>query len=54
MANSLGETVGDMIVRVRIEEMREHPERADQIRARFTPRSLQYRKWPPAATQVQQ
>ena len=46
MANSYGETVGDMIVRQRLEEMEAHPERAAEIRERFTPRSLRHRKWP--------
>jgi hypothetical protein len=47
MANSNGETVGDMIVRDRLDEMARHPERAAEIRARFTPRSLRYAVWPP-------
>lgn len=42
-----GESVGDMIVRYRKAEMREHPERAADIAARFTPRSMEYETWPP-------
>lgn len=44
-----GESVGDMIVRTRKQQMREQPERAAEIAARFTPRSLQYETWPPKA-----
>lgn len=47
VANSLGETVGDMIVRVRIEAIGRDPHRAAEIRGRFTPRSLFNAKWPP-------
>lgn len=42
------ETVGDMIVRHRLEEMARHPKRAAEIRKRFRPRSLQNQTWPPA------
>jgi hypothetical protein len=46
-ANLSRETVGDMIVRHRKQEMLEHPERAEILARRFTPRSLQYQTWPP-------
>lgn len=52
MTNSRGESVGDMIVRIRIEEMLENPARQPEILARFTPRSIQRARWPLHVEQV--
>lgn len=47
MTNSRGETVGDMIVRERYEQMARSPKLADEIAKRPTPRSIRNAVWPP-------